>query len=261
MKISLITVCYNSENTIEDTIKSVLYQDYINYEYLIIDGGSKDNTLNIIKKYEKKFNEKMKYISEKDNGLYDAMNKGIKLSTGDYIAILNSDDVLANNNIFSTVVKNIKNDTEAIYGNILYCDEKLNKVVRSYKSGIKNNNAWCPAHPSLYIKREVFDRIGLYNLDYKVSSDYDFMVRMNINNIKYQYIDDVLVLMRIGGVSNGLKGYLNNFRDAYNILKNNKVSFPFFKTVKRSLITVIEILSKRKHKNLNSILEKRDEDE
>lgn len=245
MKISIITVCFNSASTIEDTIKSVLSQTYDNYEYLIIGGLSKDNTLDIVKKYEKKFKGKMRIVSERDKGLYDAMNKGIKLATGDIIGIINSDDILANDKVFETIVKNYKKDTEVLYGDVLYCNEDFTKVVRNYKSGIKNNNAWCPAHPTMYIRKEVFDKIGYYNLEFKITADYDFMIRLNKNNIKYQYVEKYFVLMRIGGVSSdGLKGYYKNFKDAYKTLKRNKIKFALLLTIKKSIHTIKQIIKK-----------------
>lgn len=150
MKISIITVCYNSDKTIRDTLDSVLKQNYKNYEYIIIDGKSTDNTLKIIKDYEKKFNGKLKVISEKDNGLYDAMNKGIKKSKGDIIGIINSDDILANNNVFENVVKNI-GDNAGIYSNLLMLNETLTQPYRNLRYGVvKKKLGWHPPHPTLY---------------------------------------------------------------------------------------------------------------
>lgn len=240
MKITLITVCYNSEKTIADTLESVLHQTYDNYEYLIIDGKSKDNTLKIVKDYEKKFKGKMKVVSEKDKGLYDAMNKGIKMSTGDIIGTLNSDDVLARPDAFNLIVNSYKKDTDVLYADLIYVDEKLENPVRDYISGKSTSKAWCPAHPTMYIRKKVFDEIGYYNLKYKVSADYDFMVRLNTNNCKFQYLKEYLVLMRMGGVSNGAKGYLNGFKDAKMILKDNKVSFPIVRISKRFIITLVQ---------------------
>lgn len=238
MKISIITVCYNSEKTIRDTIESVLSQTYKNYEYIIIDGKSTDKTLDIVNEYK----DNIRIISEKDNGLYDAMNKGIKMATGDIVGIINSDDVLYDENVFQTIIDNYNEDTEILYGDVKYYDEDFNKVIRDYKSGNKINNAWCPAHPTMYIRKEVFDKIGVYNTNYRITSDYDFIVRCNVNNIKYKYVKKYLVKMRYGGVSNGFKGYLINFKECCKVLKNNHVKFPISHTIGRSLHTIKQLL-------------------
>lgn len=237
MKISIITVCYNSEKTIRNTIESVLSQTYKNYEYIIVDGQSKDNTLNIIKEYKN-----IKLISEKDKGFYDALNKGIKIAKGDIIGIINADDVLYDENVFQTIIDNYQNETEIMYANIKYYNEDFSKVIRDYISGTKSSNAWCPAHPSMYIRKEVFNKIGYYNLDYHIVADYDFMVRCNINNIRYQYVNSYFVKMRYGGQSNGIKGYLVNFKECFNVLKRNGVPFPLLNTIKRSLHTIKQLL-------------------
>ena len=239
MKISIITVCYNSEKTIRDTIESVLSQTYPDYEYLIIDGKSSDSTLTIINEYK---DERIKLISEKDKGLYDAMNKGVELSTGDIIGIVNSDDVLYDDNVFQNIIDNYHDETEIMYGNIKYYNEDFSKVVRDYISGTSNGLEWCPAHPSMYVRRDVFDRIGMYDLQYKINADYDFMVRCNINKVKYQYLNIYFVKMRYGGVSNGFEGYRKNFIECYKVLKNNNVSFPLLRTLKRSVHTIIQII-------------------
>ena len=237
MKISIITVCYNSEKTIKDTVESILKQTYKDFEYLIIDGKSNDNTINIINSYN---DPRIKLISEKDNGIYDAMNKGIKLASGDIIATLNSDDILANENIFKTVVDNFDKDIDIIYANIKYYNEDFTKVIRNFISGQKHNDYFCPAHPSMYIKKEVFNKIGTYNLKYKIAADFDFMVRCNINNIRYKYIDEYFVYMRYGGTSNN--SYLKNFKECLTILRNNHIKYPLIKTIKRSLHTIIQII-------------------
>lgn len=260
MKISLITVCYNSEKTISDTLESVLYQTYENYEYLIIDGKSSDNTVSIIKKYEKRFCGKLKLISEKDKGLYDAMNKGIKMATGDIVGILNSDDVLANKDVFKRINEAYKDDTEILYADLIYADESLRMPIRDYISGIKKSPAWCPAHPTMYIRRKVFDEIGFYDLKYKVSADYDFMVRLNINNYKFQYLKEYLVLMRMGGVSNGVDGYIKGFKDAKSILKDNNISFPVVRIAKRFIDTILQyIRAKTRKAKLISVINLRNE--
>ena len=244
IKISIITVCYNSEKTIEDTVKSVLNQNYNNYEYLIIDGSSKDNTLSIVKKYEKDFKGKLRVISENDKGLYDAMNKGIELATGDVIGIINSDDLLIDSNVFSKINESYNEDTDILYANLYYVSEDLKDILRKYNSGRRKGYSWCPAHPTMYIRKEVFKKYGLYDIGYKIAADYDMMVRLNKENLNYTYLDDYIVLMRVGGVSNGIKGYFKNYIEAYKVLKHNNVSFPLFRTTMRGFYTVWDILKK-----------------
>ena len=242
MKITIITVCYNSEKTIEDTIKSVLSQSHENFEYIIIDGQSKDHTLDIINRYTN--DKRIRLISEKDKGLYDAMNKGIINSSGDIIGIINSDDVVYDNNIFQTVIDNFDDNTDIVYADVLYCDEKLENTVRNYISGENKADFWCPAHPSMYIRKEVYEKIGLYNLDYKVVADYDFMVRCNAAGMNFKYVKQYFVKMRYGGLSNGIKGYIIDFIEVYKTLKNNKIKLPLTKTVIRSIQTIIQIIRK-----------------
>lgn len=240
MKISIITVCYNSEKTIEDTIQSVLNQSYKNFEYIIVDGKSSDSTLDIINKYLT--DDRIKLISEKDKGLYDAMNKGIAMSTGDIVATLNSDDVLYDNNIFQTVIDNYDDNTDILYADVLYCDENLNKTIRDYISGKKTSDYWIPAHPSMYVRKEVYESLGTYNIQYKVTADYDFVVRCNVHNIRYKYLRQYFVKMRYGGASNGLKGYTTNFFESFKVLKRNGIPFPLTKTIIRTFHTLNQLI-------------------
>lgn len=239
MKITLITVCYNSEATIKDTLESVLKQTYKNYEYLIIDGKSKDKTLDIVENYEKKFNKRLKYISEKDKGLYDAMNKGIKIATGDIIGIINSDDVLARKDTLEIIVKTFqKEKCDATYSNLEIRDENLNKIVRIFNPKKGNYKlGWYPPHPTLYVKSSVYKKHGLYNQKFRIAADYDFMLRiMKDKNLKFTFINKVLVHMRSGGVStNGLKGYYKSFKESCEVLKNNKIKLPFFVNIIRTI--------------------------
>lgn len=247
MKITIITVCFNSGKTIEDTIKSVLKQTYENYEYLIIDGGSSDNTLDIIKSYEKKFIGKLKYISEKDKGIYDAFNKGIKMASGDIIGFINSDDVLNGKDVFNKVVNNI---SDGVYSDVLMMDNNFNTPVRNFISGkYKKNGIFHPTHPSLYLKKEVYDEVGEYNLDYKIAADLDLMLRVINKGYKLNYVKDYFVLMRVGGAStNGLKGYYKNFKESYRVLKKNKVKLPLIKNVIRIFKTLNQGLSAKINK-------------
>lgn len=246
LKISIITATYNSESTIEDTLKSVLKQTYKDLEHIIVDGNSKDNTMKIVKKYEKKYGGRLKYISEKDKGIYDAMNKGIKMATGDVIGILNSDDVYASDTVLETIANTLKKDkSDGVYADLLYVNEDLSKPVRKWVSGKgKIKNGWLPAHPTLYLKKEIYDKYGLYNLNYRITADYDFMIRINKDEqTNLSYIRKNLVLMRIGGTSSdGIKGYLKNVKEAKMTLKNNGYKFAGLIIFKRIIRTLIQMI-------------------
>lgn len=241
MKISLITVCYNAEKTIEDTLNSVLCQTYSEYEYWIIDGASQDKTLAIVESYQKKFQGKMHVISEKDNGIYDAMNKGIRHATGDIIGILNADDVLANSDVFATIANIFKElDIDGTYSDLLMLNETLEKPVRVFKANnVSNRFGWHPPHPTLYVKKEVYEKIGMFDLQYRIAADYDFMLRLLKIKPKLHYIKSYLVYMRSGGTStDGIKGYIRNWKEANKVLKNNHVTFPYFCNVIRTFKTI-----------------------
>jgi len=212
MKISIITVSYNSESTILDTINSVNSQDYSNLEYVIVDGLSKDRTLDIIKE-----NHKGVLLSEKDKGIYDAMNKGVDLATGDIIGILNSDDFYSDSKVISKVVDTFqKSDCDAVYADLVYVDEKdTTKIIRNWVSGKINKNSflfgWMPPHPTLFLRKEVYQKFGKFNLSLKSAADYELILRMLYKNqIKVEYLPRVTVHMRAGGQSN--KSIINRLK-------------------------------------------------
>lgn len=251
MKISIITVTYNSSKTLKDTLESVLKQTYKNYEHIIVDGLSKDNTMQIVKEYEEKYNGKLIYISEKDSGLYDAMNKGIKMATGDIIGILNSDDVYARENVLQEIVEKFKEtNCDGTYANLIFMDEEtMSKPQRIWNSPKgKLENGWHPAHPTLYLKKSVYDKVGLFNLNYKIAADYDFMIRVMKNSkVKLEYINDYIIYMRTGGTSTaGLKGYIKNLKEANEVLKNNNIKYPHIVNVKRIIKTIKEMVISKK---------------
>ena len=206
MKISIITVCYNSDATIRHTIKSVLAQSYSDIEYIIVDGASSDRTMSIVNEYKDRI---AVAVSEHDKGIYDAMNKGIKLATGDVVGILNSDDFYQNNNVIRAVVHHFDSfpDSDLVFGNVVFvAPDNLDKIIRFYQTGHFNpwklRFGWMPAHPATFIKRRAFDRVGLYSLDYKISSDYEMFVRLLlVYKLRFSRINKVLVRMRTGGVS------------------------------------------------------------
>lgn len=212
MKISLITVAYNSDKTIRDTINSVSSQTYKDIEYIIVDGLSKDRTVDIIREYEPLFADKMKWVSEKDNGLYDAMNKGIHMATGDIIGILNSDDFFTSNNVIEKVISGFNKDVDAVYGDVHFVkSDNLQRCVRYYSSKIFKRSlmkmGFIPAHPSFYCRRECFEKYGYYKTDYKIAADFDLLLRfIYVNRIRIKYLPIDMVTMRLGGAStNGWK--------------------------------------------------------
>lgn len=210
MTISIITATYNSAKTVRDTFESVLAQTHKNIDYWVIDGGSKDATIDIIKEYEPQFNGRMHWISEPDKGIYDAMNKGLMRAEGDVVGILNSDDFFTSNDVLETINQTFARagkELDAIYGDIHFVKpEDLTRNVRYYSS--RKFRTWAmrfgymPAHPSFYARREVFRKYGLYSLDYKLAADYDMLVRLLCKHkITAEYIEKDFVTMRTGGAS------------------------------------------------------------
>ena len=204
MKVSIITIAYNSAETIEDTIKAIVEQDYSNIEYIIIDGGSTDKTLSIAGKYKDSI---ATIISEPDKGIYDAMNKGVQNATGDIVGILNSDDIYADNKVVSRIVEAIGNK-DSIYADLVYVDrDNTDKVTRYWKSGKYRKGifkkGWMPPHPTFFIKKSCYDQYGTYNIQLKSAADYELMLRMlHKHNISVAYLQEVITKMRVGGQSN-----------------------------------------------------------
>lgn len=209
MTISLITATYNSGKTVEDTLRSVLAQTYKEIDYWVVDGGSKDDTMDIVRKYEPLFGGRLHWISEPDRGIYDAMNKGISHSTGDVVGILNSDDHFTSNDVLERVAAEMlaDNTLDAVYGDIHFIkDGAPDRIVRYYSSKPFRpfwlRFGFMPAHPSFYARREVFEKHGLYSLDYKIAADYDMMVRLFLKHrIKAKYMPMDFVTMLMGGLS------------------------------------------------------------
>jgi glycosyltransferase involved in cell wall biosynthesis len=206
MKISILTVCFNSEETIESTIQSVASQDYSDIEYIIIDGKSSDKTISIIEKYKSHI---AKIVSEKDKGIYFAINKGIALATGDIVGILHSDDFYAHEKIISSVVQVFKtHPTDSVYGDLQYVSRNnIEKIIRRWKSNPYSNSlflkGWMPPHPTFFVKKSCYEKFGHFNTSFSISSDYELMLRfLYKNKASSIYIPKVLVKMRTGGISN-----------------------------------------------------------
>ena len=210
MKISIITVVWNNAATIKDAIDSVLSQTYENIEYIVVDGASSDGTVEIVQSYGDKIS---KFISEKDKGLYDAMNKGIGLATGDVVGILNSDDFYIDKYVIEKIVKEFKEkQVDSVFADLVFVKpENLAKTVRYYDSSHfspdKFAYGWMPAHPTFFVKREFYKKYGVFKTDYKIAADYELLTRfLGKNKVSYSYIKEPIVKMRIGGAStSGIK--------------------------------------------------------
>lgn len=248
MKISVITATWNSGKTIGDTLRSVFNQSFTNVEHIIKDGGSKDDTLEICKNFEQKYytdgdkGRTINILSDKDKGIYDAMNQGVKAATGDVIGILNSDDFYTSDDVLARVAEEFEKNPqlEAVYGDIHFVkEENLKKCTRYFSS--RYFRPWAlrfgfmPAHPSFYVRREVYDKYGLYDLDFRTSSDFEMMVRLFVKEkIRSKYINKDFVTMRAGGESTaGLEAKRKVNRDIAGSLKKHGVySNQFFQSLR-----------------------------
>jgi glycosyltransferase involved in cell wall biosynthesis len=240
LKISIITVSFNSVITIRDTIESIISQDYNNIEYIIIDAGSNDGTLDIIKEYKEHISY---FISEADNGIYDGMNKGIAAATGDIVGILNSDDFFPNSLVISNVASTFeKQSCDAVYGDLVYVKFfDIDKIIRYWQSGEfsvkKIKNGWMLPHPTFFVKKYLYDKYGYYNTDFKTAADYEMVLKLLYkHNIKAFYIPMILVNMRIGGASNSsiLNRIRANKEDGL-AWTRNQLNKPLFVRIKKPL--------------------------
>lgn len=255
MKISIVTPTFNSEKTIEDTIKSILAQDFREFEHIIIDNRSSDKTLEIIKKYEKAYKGRLTIVSEKDKGLFDAMNKGVKKSSGDIIGILNSDDALKDKHVLTKIYNVFKEKKcDIVFGDLVFTENDLKKLNRVWKAKIGNIKlGWIPPHPTLYLSKKVYEKIGYFDLKYKRTSDLDFMYRVfSDKSFKIQYIPEILVLMRAGGEStDGLTGYYKNFKESLKIYRNHNVKCALLVNIGRTMKIIFQMILAKTYNPLN----------
>jgi len=248
MKISIITVTYNSAKTISDTLQSISSQDYADIEHIIVDGNSQDETLQLVRE----FTHVSKVISEKDDGIYHAMNKGITLATGDVIGILNSDDVYAQSDVLSKIANLFADiNIKACYGDLQYVKASaIDKVVRSWKSGKFKPSyfyfGWMPPHPTFFVRKEVYEKVGLFNTSLKSAADYELMLRILFKNqFQAAYLPEILVKMRTGGVSNSslVQRVLANRQDRL-AWKINELKPYFFTLYLKPLRKIFQFLKK-----------------
>ena len=229
MTISIITATFNSAATLRDTLDSILGQTYQDIESIIVDGGSKDGTLDIVREYEPRFQGRMKWISEPDKGIYDAMNKGIRMASGDVIGVLNSDDYYYDNQVLEDIANAFnQKDIDCVYGNLVFLDaNNKNSVIRIWKGSLYHPGAflkgWHPAHPTFYAKRTCFEQYGVFDLQYAVSADFELMLRLlEKEQIKNTYLDRYFVKMRWGGESTGtLRNIIRGNKNILKAFKNN----------------------------------------
>lgn len=251
MKISIVTATFNSGATLRDTLDSVLAQDYADFEHIVKDGGSTDNTLGILREYESKYNGRLKVISSPDKGIYDAMNQGIEAATGDVVGILNSDDFFATNDVLTAIAENIK-DVDAVYGDLDFVDEnETSKVVRQWKGSqhIQGSflKGWHPAHPTFYARREYFDKFGGFDISFDVSADFELMLRfLEKGKLKSRYIPKTIVKMRMGGESTGSIGkIIQGNRNVLRAFKKNGFKVPPFYLIRRLAPKALNIIKNK----------------
>lgn len=231
MKVSIITATWNSAATLRDTLDSVLSQTYQDVEHIIVDGMSKDETMDIVRAYEARYHGRLKYVSEPDKGIYDAMNKGIAMATGDVIGILNSDDFYTSPNVVEVLVNKLeRSGADAVYGDIHFVDDSdLTKCVRYYSSKKfrrwKMRLGWMPAHPSFYCMKSIYEKFGTFDLSFKIGADFENLLRLIfVNKIKTLYVPLDCVTMRTGGAStSGIKSHRQILADHQRAFKKNGV--------------------------------------
>jgi glycosyltransferase involved in cell wall biosynthesis len=253
MKISLITPTYNSGKTIADTIESIITQNYIDLEYIVIDGNSTDETKEIISSYQNKVN--IKLISEPDKGIYDAMNKGVRMATGDIIGILNSDDFYYDDTVLSKVnnIFELNADIDAVYGDLVYVNkDNTAKQTRYWKAGQyeeeKLDYGWIIPHPTFFVKRDVYEKCEkIFDTSFLLAADYELLLRLlKITKIKVRYIPETLVSMREGGASaNNLKQRIRGWQELRKAWKVNNLKIPRFFILRRLLSKVGQYLNNR----------------
>ncbi|WP_366182423.1 glycosyltransferase family 2 protein [Flavobacterium ovatum] len=229
MKVSIITICYNRVATIEASILSVINQDYPNIEYIVIDGNSKDGTQAIIQKYT---DEIAVYISEPDKGMYDAINKGLQLATGDVIGLMHSDDTFYDTKVVSNIAATFQKQCgiDGVYGDGIYVTNDVEeRLVRNRIGGEYNFNnilkGWLPLHPTVYLRKACIEKYGVYNLDFKIASDTEFLLRyLYKHKIKMYYLNSYVVKMKMGGLSTDYKRAIAVLKEDYTIYKYHNIS-------------------------------------
>lgn len=245
MKVSIITVAYNAEATIGDTLRSVAAQSYPDIEHIVIDGASRDGTMAIVDEYRSRLAQ---VVSEPDRGIYDAMNKGLRLATGDIVGFLNSDDYYAHDAAIDTVARAFAQPgLDAIFADARFIDpNRPDRIVRRYSSRHFRPGriawGWMPAHPTLYLRRIIYERFGEFRTDFRIAGDFEFIARVfGRHNIRYRYLPEVLVTMRTGGIStSGLRGTALLNREVLRACRLNEIPTNYFKIGSKYLFKLLE---------------------
>lgn len=254
MRISIITATFNSAETVRDTIESVLRQSYIDYEYIIKDGGSKDNTLSIVEEYVPQFGNRLKVVSEPDSGIYDAMNKGLEIATGDVVGLLNSDDFYTSDDALQAIADafNADSSLDAVYGDIHFVrDADLTKCVRYYSSKMFHRRymrfGFMPAHPSFYCRRAVYQKYGNFDTSYKIAADFENLLRIIfLGRIKTQYVPKDFVTMRTGGASTaGFGSRKTIMKEHLRAMREHGIYSNFFLLSLRYIYKIMEVAKSR----------------
>jgi len=245
MKISIITITYNSAKTLQRTLASIIGQTYANIEHIIVDGASTDGTVAMIEAYAKK-RPNVRWVSEKDEGIYNALNKGIRMATGDAIGFLHSDDVLFAPDSIEHIAEAFKEpDVDVVYGDLQYCHG--NRVVRRWQSNPFNPRSlkygWMPPHPTVYVRRSVYEQVGEYDEWFRISADFDMMLRIFGAGYKSHYLPEVIVSMETGGASNrNTKARLSKTQEDYVVLKKNHVGAGYLTVACKQLRKIRQFL-------------------
>ena len=249
MKITVITTAFNAVTTIEDTIQSVIHQTHPDVEYIVVDGASRDGTLDTLKKYHSYIK---KFISEPDSGIYDGMNKGLRLATGEVVGFLNADDVYAANNVLARIAETMEHDNlDALYGDAEFVSASNPKqIIRRYRSNKFSPNrigwGWMPAHPTLFLRRQIFERCGSFRADYRIAGDFELVARIfQDTSLHFCYLPDVLVRMRTGGVSTvGWRNTLLLNQEVLRACRENGIQTNVLKIISKYPAKLIEFLHK-----------------
>lgn len=248
MRVSIITAAFNSKTTIEDTIVSVLKQRHKEIEYIVIDGGSTDGTLQIINKYRNKIS---KVVSEPDNGIYDAINKGIRLATGDVVGLLHSDDLYVDEQVIGNIVDEFRSGVDSVYADLVYVErDNLEKVVRYYDSSAfkasKFAYGWMPAHPTCFFRKSVYDKYGLYRDDYLIAADYELLVRFYAKSgVSHSHFKKVIVKMRNGGLSTrSFKSNIILNREIVRACRENGIQTNIFKVYLKYIVKFFQLFKR-----------------